>query len=51
MIELIDLFPKTRSEILRLLFDGTSRELHLRDLAWLAALTPAAFQREATRRA
>ena len=48
MAELIDLFPKARAEILRLLFDGTSRELHLRDIARLAALTPAALQREAS---
>lgn len=48
MAELIDLFPKARAAILRLLFDGTSRELHLRDIARMAALTPAALQREAS---
>ena len=48
MTELNDLFPKARAEILRLLFDGASRELHLRDISRLAALTPAALQREAS---
>lgn len=47
MTTLADLFPKARAEILRLLFDDPSRELHLRDVARLAGLTPAALQREA----
>jgi DNA-binding transcriptional ArsR family regulator len=46
MTALTDLFPKARAEILRLLFDDPSRELHLRDVARLAGLTPAALQRE-----
>jgi predicted nucleotidyltransferase len=46
MTTLASLFPKARAEILRLLFDDPSRELHLRDVARLAGLTPAALQRE-----
>ncbi|MCX6875009.1 MAG: nucleotidyltransferase domain-containing protein [Verrucomicrobia bacterium] len=46
MNSLTDLFPKARAEILRLLFDDPSKELHLRDVARLAGLTPAALQRE-----
>ena len=46
MNALSDLFPKTRAEILRLLFDDPAKENHLRDLARLAGLTPAALQRE-----
>jgi predicted nucleotidyltransferase len=46
MTALANLFPKARAEILRLLFDDPSRELHLRDAARLAGLTPAALQRE-----
>lgn len=48
MIALAKLFPKARAEILRLLFDDPSKELHLRDVARLAGLTPAALQREAS---
>jgi predicted nucleotidyltransferase len=48
MIALANLFPKARAEILRLLFDDPSKELHLRDVARLAGLTPAALQREAS---
>lgn len=49
MLELSQLFPKTRREILRLLFSEPGKELHLRDLARLAGVTPAAIQRELTR--
>jgi predicted nucleotidyltransferase len=48
MLSLTALFPKARAEILRLLFDDPTRELHLRDAARLAGLTPAALQREAS---
>ena len=40
--------PKTRAEILRLLFAGGNQEIHLRDLARLAGLSPAALQKELT---
>lgn len=40
------LFPRTRAEIFRLLFEDPSRESHLRDLAREAGLSPAALQRE-----
>jgi len=33
MSTLSDLFPKTRAEILRLLFETGDQEIHLRDLA------------------
>ena len=46
MSTLTDLFPKARAEILRLLFDDPAKEVHLRDLARHAGLTPAALQRE-----
>ena len=46
MSTLADLFPKARAEIFRQLFDDPSKEVHLRDLARLAGLTPAALQRE-----
>lgn len=46
MNALTDLFPKARAEILRLLFADSGKELHLRDLARLASLTPAAIQKE-----
>jgi predicted nucleotidyltransferase len=49
MLDLSQLFPKTRGEILRLLFGETGKELHLRDLARLAGVTPAAIQRELAR--
>lgn len=42
------LFPKTRAEVLRLLFEDPARESHLRDLARGAGLSPAALQRELT---
>lgn len=45
---LSDLFPKTRAEILRLLFETGDQEIHLRDLARLAGLSPAALQKELT---
>lgn len=48
MNTLSDLFPKTRAEILRLLFAGGNQEIHLRDLARLAGLSPAALQKELT---
>ena len=48
MNTLSDLFPKARAEILRLLFSGGSQEIHLRDLARLAGLSPAALQKELT---
>ena len=43
---LAHLFPKARSEVLRLLLGQPGRELHLRDLARLARLSPAALQKE-----
>jgi DNA-binding transcriptional ArsR family regulator len=48
MNTLSDLFPKTRAEILRLLFEGGDQEIHLRDLARLAALGPSTLQKELT---
>lgn len=48
MSTLSDLFPKTRAEILRLLFETGDQEIHLRDLARLAGLSPAALQKELT---
>jgi len=48
MSALSDLFPKARAEILRLLFETGEQEIHLRDLARLAALSPAALQKELT---
>lgn len=48
MSTLSDLFPKTRAEILRLLFESGDQEIHLRDLARLAGLSPAALQKELT---
>lgn len=48
MSTLSDLFPRTRGEVLRLLFGGGEVELHLRDLARLANLSPAAAQKELT---
>ena len=48
MSTLLDLFPKTRAEILRLLFETGDQEIHLRDLARLASLSPAALQKELT---
>lgn len=46
MNALTALFPKARAKILRLLFSETGKELHLRDIARLADLTPAAIQKE-----
>lgn len=46
MNALSDLFPKARAEVLRLLFETGDQEIHLRDLARLAALSPAALQKE-----
>jgi predicted nucleotidyltransferase len=46
MISLKHLFPKTRAEILRLLFENAERETHLRDLARMAGLSPASLQKE-----
>lgn len=43
---LTDLFPKARAEIFRLLFETGDREIHLRDLARLAGLSPAALLKE-----
>jgi len=48
MNALCDLFPKARAEILRLLFEPWDQEIHLRDLARLANLSPAALQKELT---
>jgi predicted nucleotidyltransferase len=48
MNALSDLFPKARAEILRLLFETGDQEIHLRDLARLAGLSPAALQKELT---
>ena len=48
MSGLCDLFPKTRAEILHLLFETADREIHLRDLARLAGLSVAALQKELT---
>lgn len=48
MNTLSDLFPKTRAEILRLLFEGGDQEIHLRDLARLADLGPSTLQKELT---
>lgn len=48
MSALSDLFPRTRAEILRLLFETRDQEIHLRDLARLAGLSPAALQKELT---
>lgn len=48
MSTLSDLFPRTRAEILRLLFETGDQEIHLRDLARLAGLSPAALQKELT---
>lgn len=46
MSTLATLFPKARTEVLRLLFDGEGRELHLREIARLAGLTVAALSKE-----
>ncbi len=48
MNALSDLFPKARSEILRLLFETGEQEIHLRDIARLAEMSPAALQKELT---
>jgi predicted nucleotidyltransferase len=46
MSTLDDLFPRARVGIFRQLFEDPAKEIHLRDLARLARLTPAALQRE-----
>jgi len=46
MIDLMAIFPKARAEVLRLLFADAGKEAHVRDLARLAGLTPAAMQKE-----
>lgn len=46
MSALADLFPKAKAEIFRHLFDDPGKEIHLRDLARIAGLSPAALQRE-----
>lgn len=46
MLSLTDLFPPARAEVLRLLFESGKEELHLRDLARLAGLSPTALQKE-----
>ena len=48
MNTLFDLFPKARAEIFRLLFEPRDLEIHLRDLARQACLSPAALQKELT---
>jgi DNA-binding transcriptional ArsR family regulator len=48
MLALSDLFPQTRAEVFRLLFETGDQEIHLRDLARLAGLSPAALQKELT---
>lgn len=48
MNSLTDLFPKAKAEIFRLLFAQADQENHLRDLARLAELSPAALQKELT---
>jgi predicted nucleotidyltransferase len=48
MNTLTDLFPKAKAEIFRLLFAQEDQENHLRDLARLAELSPAALQKELT---
>ena len=45
---LTDLFPKAKAEIFRLLFAQGNQENHLRDLARMAELSPAALQKELT---
>lgn len=48
MNTLTDLFPKAKAEIFRLLFAQGAPEIHLRDLARMAELSPAALQKELT---
>ncbi len=45
-MDLTAIFPKTRAEVFRLLFAEPGREAHVRDLARLAGMTPAAMQKE-----
>ena len=45
---LTDLFPKAKAEVFRLLFAQGNQENHLRDLARMAELSPAALQKELT---
>ena len=49
MTALSQLFSRTRGEMLRLLFGSPDKEVHLRELARGAGLTPAAVQRELAR--
>lgn len=49
MNSLTDLFPKAKAEIFRLLFAQADQENHLRDLARLAELSPAALQKNSPR--
>ncbi len=46
MTDLTAIFSKARAETLRLLFDEPGKEAHVRDLARMAGLTPAAMQKE-----
>lgn len=46
IMDLTAIFPKARAEVFRLLFAEPGKEVHLRDLARLAGLTPAAMQKE-----
>ncbi len=48
MSAITDLFPRTRAEVIRLLFTGGNQEIHLRDIARLAGMSPAALQKELT---
>jgi predicted nucleotidyltransferase len=46
MTDLSAIFPKARAEVFRVLFAEPGKEVHLRDMARLARLTPAAMQKE-----
>lgn len=46
MMDLTAIFPKARAEVFRLLFAEPGKETHVRDLARLAGMTPAAMQKE-----
>lgn len=48
MNALTELFPRTRAEILRLLFTSQDQEIHLRDLSRHAGMSAAALQKELT---
>ncbi|MEZ5384207.1 MAG: nucleotidyltransferase domain-containing protein [Prosthecobacter sp.] len=45
-MDLTAILPKARAEVFRLLFVEPGKEVHVRDLARLAGLTPAAMQKE-----